>query len=211
MPTPQSAKPNTIVLPHLEREVPLLHGSDGRPMVPMHALCRMLGLDATCEIRRAQRVLLWVAASLLPMVMSRGGEVRYAWCLPYPLHVGYWFGQVYGQVSDPALREALLRTIKDTDHLGGRVFWHLHERFVVGRQRMRQLPLAIQSIGDLLERLQGNPRVRVSKTKRDGLAILALRHQALREQAEAFVRGWFAAAQRTVLIAHRTTTIARVK
>ncbi len=190
MATPHPMTASTIVLPHFERTVPLLFGSDGRPMVPIFALCRMLGLDTTRELRRAQRVLLWDAASLLPM--AQGREVWCVWCLPYPLHVGYWFGQVYGHVHDPKLRKHLLCAIKDTDHLAGRLFRHLHDRFIMGRQRMSQLPLSLSSVCDLIEQLQDDRRVQVSESTREHVAALALRHQALRDQAETFVRGWFA-------------------
>lgn len=213
-------QPGILVVPYLEREVPVLVGPDGQPMVPLAALCRLLGLESGLEIRRVRRLLLWAAASLLPLrpskvqtptdtataiataattgTISQSSDSRsgVVWCLPYPLAVGTWCWQVFPRVRDAAMRSGLRAFIDDTGNLSAWA-WEITQReFEGGRRRLHHMVEALNACADGVERAQ-----RLASTPsfapRSKLQVesLALRYQALRDQVETFTRCWFHDAQ----------------
>lgn len=198
---PSSDHPRHLVLPHFNYVVPLLTGPDGYPCVPVFVLCRMLELDEAYEIQRAQRVLLWDMAALLPI--THRGRACFAWSLPYPLQVGYWFSQVYRRVRNPQRRQQLDLAIDDSMDLSAVAHRLIEAKFEAGRKRMYQLGLAVtrlrELLGTLAERSIYRDRDRDGTGDKDSAAhqmppddALGMRGAAVCDQAEQFVREWFA-------------------
>jgi hypothetical protein len=181
---------STFILPHFEFEVPLLLGADGLHYVPLFVLCRLLGLDAARELRRAQQVLLWSSARLF-LVDWKGGT-RFAWCHTYPWGIASWLSMVERKrIQDPARRAQLDRTVKDGIELGGRATELVKARFERGRRRMYQLSERMQALGTVLAHYQGHrPWEPVEAQAR--LDQLTHRHRALADQVQLFVQAWLA-------------------
>jgi hypothetical protein len=70
----------TTRLPFLDDEVPILYLSDGRPYIPVFALCHALGIRPDIHTRRWRRLVLWVIARKLPFHTEKPGR-RLVWCL----------------------------------------------------------------------------------------------------------------------------------
>lgn len=190
MATSEPGRQTTYVLPHFEYEVPLLVGSDGLHYVPTFVVCRLLGLDAARELRRAGHVLLWDMARLLHVQWS--GKTYFAWCLPYPLGIGYWLGTVERHcIQDPERRAQLDRAVKDSIALGGQAWRLASDRFEQGRKRMYVLSQHMTEVGDALRHLQQHAPWPSPDTQRR-IDWLAIRQQALADQVQAFVQAWFA-------------------
>src|SRR5260221_2513365 len=69
-----------IPLPFLDDEVPALYLADGRPYIPVFAVCHVLGIRPDTHIRRWRNLLLWVTARKLPFQTEKRGK-RLVWCL----------------------------------------------------------------------------------------------------------------------------------
>ena len=69
-----------IPLPFLDDEVPALYLADGRPYIPVFAVCHVLGIRPETHIRRWRNLLLWVTARKLPFQTEKRGK-RLVWCL----------------------------------------------------------------------------------------------------------------------------------
>lgn len=63
---PEVVMQTTARLPFLDDQVPVLSLSDGRPYVPVFAVCRVLGIRPDIYIRRWRRLALWATARKLP-------------------------------------------------------------------------------------------------------------------------------------------------
>src|SRR5690348_7855715 len=71
---------STITLPGLDEEAPALYLTDGRPYVPVFAVCRVLGIRAAPHIRRWKNLVFWTTARKLPF-QTAGLSKRLVWCL----------------------------------------------------------------------------------------------------------------------------------
>ena len=70
----------TVTLPFLDDEVPALYLADGRPYIPVFAVCHALGISPASSIRRWRNLALWVTARKLPFQTRKQGK-RLVWCL----------------------------------------------------------------------------------------------------------------------------------
>jgi hypothetical protein len=70
----------TTQLPFLDDQVPALYLADGRPYIPVFAVCRALGIRPDTHIQRWRRLVLWISARKLPFQTEKRGK-RSVWCL----------------------------------------------------------------------------------------------------------------------------------
>lgn len=77
---PVVMKQTTITLPFLDDEVPALYLADGRPYIPVFAVCHALGIPSASSIRHWRNLALWVTARKLPLQTRKQGK-RLLWCL----------------------------------------------------------------------------------------------------------------------------------
>src|SRR5438105_3311167 len=61
----------TMTLPYLDDQVPALYLSDGRPYIPVCAVCKVFGIRADTHIQRWRKLLLWETARKLPFQTER--------------------------------------------------------------------------------------------------------------------------------------------
>lgn len=195
-----------IRLPYLDLEVPLLISSTGHHVVPVAPLCRALHIDATTAIRRSQHRLLWHGAELLPLQFPQGGRkpplTAFAWCLDYPLSIGYWLGSVYSMVKDPHQRLQIHRFADAAGDLSVRAFDVVHEQYETGRQGM----FALATTTSRLQELYGHLRSRLENDESTALlSVDATTHSLERnlplaqwlartgpflDQTQIFLRSW---------------------
>jgi hypothetical protein len=182
-----------LMLPHFHYALPVLDGPKGLHYLPISALCRLLGLNATDELRRLRHVLLGSSACLLPLPRgaSRASAQHevVAWCLPYPLAVGQWFWQVSRRVRDPARRAQLDQAVDDIMELSERAEDLVRARYQAGRTAMHALARDLARVERLIH-------VLVARASAQGAAVrtrvdaVALRHRSPLEQAGTFVQDW---------------------
>ncbi len=76
----QEVRQTMITLPYLSDEVPALYLADGRPYIPVFAVCQVLGIPAGTHIQRWKNLALWATARKLPFQTLKRGKRR-VWCL----------------------------------------------------------------------------------------------------------------------------------
>jgi hypothetical protein len=190
MATPEPGRQTTFILPHFDYEVPLLMGADGHHYVPLFVLCRLLGLDASRELRCARHKLLWDSARLFHVRWN--GASYFAWCQPYPLGLASWLGAVeYQRIQDPDRRAQLHRTVQEGMELWGRTWDVTRDRFEQGRKRIYHLSQRMTEVGEVLHHLQQHAPWPSADVQRQ-IEQLALRQQVLADQVQTFVRAWLA-------------------
>lgn len=67
-----------VTLPFLDDEVPALYLADGRPYIPVCAVCRALGIRADTHIRRWRTLVLWITARKLPFQTEKRVLMRFS-------------------------------------------------------------------------------------------------------------------------------------
>src|SRR5260370_14298560 len=70
----------TISLPYLGDEVPALYLTNGRPYIPVFAVCQVLGIDSEARIQHWQKLTFWTTSLKLPFQTDKRGEQLF-WCL----------------------------------------------------------------------------------------------------------------------------------
>src|SRR2546426_373926 len=76
----QDVRQTMITLPYISDEVPALYLADGRPYIPVFAVCQALGIRANSHIQRWRNLALWATARKLPFQTLKRGKRR-VWCL----------------------------------------------------------------------------------------------------------------------------------
>ena len=151
-------RPSAIRLPYLDIDVPLLLGSTGLHMVPVAPICRALHIDATTAIRGSQNKLLWSHAEILSLRFPQGGQKlplpAFAWCLDYPLSIGYWLGNVSSMVKDQEQSQQLDQFIEAAMQVSGLAFDLVHEQYEAGRRGMYTLATSTSRLHNLYEQLR---------------------------------------------------------
>ena len=141
--------PTAVQLPYLATSVPMLISSTGLHMVPVAAICRVVGLPTALSIKRVRHRLLWHDAELIPLPAptwpdqppvwrqkARASQTVYVWCLPYPLSIGYWLGFHADSIGDPVRRAQVEAFVKDATDLSGTVYERVQAQYAQGRQDM---------------------------------------------------------------------------
>jgi hypothetical protein len=199
-------RPSAIRLPYLEVDVPLLINSIGHHVVPVAPLCRALHIDATTAIRRSQNKLLWHGAELLPLRFPQGGRkpplVAFAWCLSYPLQLGYWLSTISSMVEDQEQSQQLDSFIEAAMHISSMATDMVHETYETGRRKMYALATNTARLQDLHKQLRswiqdhgssgpraGPPDV-VSSKRAMAVALWLGQTRAHLDQTQTFLNRW---------------------
>src|SRR5215467_13573275 len=104
-------KQTAITLPFLDDEVPALYLAEGRPYIPVFAVCHAFGIRADTYIRRWRKLVLWVTARKLPFQMEKRGK-RLVWCLPIS-EVPYLYSLLNWELVSPERRLQLHRATEE--------------------------------------------------------------------------------------------------
>src|SRR5712671_2337168 len=104
-----------IALPFLSDQVPAVYLVDGRPYIPVFAVCHALGIRADMHIQRWKHLALWVTARKLPLQAEKRGR-RLVWCLLIS-EVPFLYGLFDWKLVAPERRLQLRRATEAQAHL----------------------------------------------------------------------------------------------
>ena len=142
----------TITLPFLDDEVPALYLADGRPYIPVFAVCHALGISPASSIRRWRNLALWVTARKLPFQTRRQGK-RLVWCLLIS-QVPFLYSLFDWKQVAPERRAQLRQATEAQVQLANRAYQTMQQRYKAMRPQcpccrlsMRRTAGALSSIG----------------------------------------------------------------
>jgi hypothetical protein len=124
----------TIALPYLEEEVPALYLADGRPYIPVFAVCRVLGIRADTHIQRWRHLVFWTTARKLLFQTEKRGK-RLVWCLLVS-EVPYLYSLFDWKSLQPERRRQLYEAASAHTKLLGQVYQEMQERYAATRQML---------------------------------------------------------------------------
>lgn len=137
----------TTRLPFLDDQVPVLSLSDGRPYVPVFAVCRVLGIRPDIYIRRWRRLALWATARKLPFQTEKRGK-RLVWCLLIS-QVPFLYGLFDWKLVAPERRYQLHMATEAQIRLADQAYQQMQREY----RAMRQALFASMSTFDDIDTL----------------------------------------------------------
>ena len=139
-----------ISLPFLSDEVPALYLADGRPYIPVFAVCHALGIRADMHIRRWQRLALWVTARKLPFLTEKRGK-RLVWCLLIS-EVPFLYGLFDWKFVSPERRLQLHRATEEQTKMADLAYQTMQQRYAAMRQALFTFLTTCADVDALLQR-----------------------------------------------------------
>jgi hypothetical protein len=176
----------TITLPFLDDQVPALCLEDGRPYIPVFAVCHALGIRADIHIRRWKHLVLWTTARKLPFQTVRRGRCL-VWCLLIS-EVPFLYGLFDWKLVAPERRLQLERATEAQVQLSNLAYQEMQQHYRAMRQALFTFLSACADIDSLLERYT---RVMLPALDADAahtLAVLLDRGRSLFREATAHAR-----------------------
>ncbi len=138
-----------ITLPFLDDEVPALYLADGRPYIPVCAVCRALGIRADTHIRRWRTLVLWITARKLPFQTEKRGK-RLVWCLLIS-EVPFLYGLFDWKLVSPERRLQLRRATEEQVKLANLAYQEMQQRYKAMRQSLFVFLTTFADIDTLLQ------------------------------------------------------------
>ena len=123
-----------MTLPFLDDEVPALYLADGRPYIPVCAVCRALGIQADTHIRRWRRLVLWTTARKLPLQTEKRGK-RLVWCLLIS-EVPFLYSLFDWKLVSSERRLQLRRATEEQVKLADLAYQEMQQRYKAIRQTL---------------------------------------------------------------------------
>ena len=123
-----------MTLPFLDDEVPALYLADGRPYIPVYAVCRALGIQADTHIRRWRRLVLWTTARKLPLQTEKRGK-RLVWCLLIS-EVPFLYSLFDWKLVSSERRLQLRRATEEQVKLADLAYQEMQQRYKAIRQTL---------------------------------------------------------------------------
>jgi hypothetical protein len=139
----------TITLPFLDDEVPALYLADGRPYIPVFAVCQALGIRADNHIRRWQRLVLWITARKLPFQTEKRGK-RLVWCLLIS-EVPFLYNLFNWRLVSPERRLQLRQASEEQAKLADLAYQEMQQRYKVMRKALFTFLTTFADIDALLK------------------------------------------------------------
>src|SRR5260221_1616246 len=140
----------TVTLPFLDDDVPALYLADGRPYIPVCAVCHVLGILADIHIRRWRRLVLWITARKLPLQTEKRGK-RLVWCLLIS-QVPYLYSLFNWQLVSPERRLQLYKATEEQAKLADLAYQEMQQRYKAIRQALFKFLTTFANIDALLQR-----------------------------------------------------------
>ncbi len=156
----------TITLPFLDDEVPALYLADGRPYIPVFAVCHALGISPAISIRRWRNVALWVTARKLPFQTKKQGK-RLVWCLLIS-QVPFLYGLFDWKLVSPERQLQLREATEAQIQLANRAYQAMQQRYQATRQLLFHFMTECAGIERFFQR-----SVEIASTQLDGQTSLA--------------------------------------
>jgi hypothetical protein len=176
----------TVTLPFLDDEVPALYLADGRPYIPVFAVCHALGIPPDSSIRRWRNLALWVTARKLPFQTRKQGK-RLVWCLLIS-QVPFLYSLLDWKLVAPERQAQLHRATEAQVQLSHRAYQTMQQRYKATRQLLFQFMTESADSERFFQRC-----MEIASLRLDGQAFLAVqslieRGRGLYRDAAALVR-----------------------
>jgi hypothetical protein len=139
-----------ISLPFLSDEVPALYLADGRPSIPVFAVCHALGIRADTHIQRWRHLALWVTARKLPLLTEKRGK-RLVWCLLIS-QVPFLYSLFDWKLVSPERRLQLRQASKEQVKLANLAYQEMQQRYKAMRQVLFTFLTTFADIDTFLQR-----------------------------------------------------------
>src|SRR5260221_1937853 len=140
----------TVTLPFLDDDVPALYLADGRPYIPVCAVCRVLGIRADIHIQRWRKLVLWITARKLPFQTEKRGK-RLVWCLLIS-EVPFLYGLFDWKLVSPDRRLQLRLATQEQWKLANLAYQDMQQRYKAMRQALFTFLTTFADIDTLLQR-----------------------------------------------------------
>jgi len=140
----------TVTLPFLDDEVPALYLADGRPYIPVFAVCHALGIPPASSIRRWRNLALWVTARKLPFQTRKQGK-RLVWCLLIS-QVPFLYSLFDWKLVAPERRSQLRQATEAQVELANQAYQEMQQRYKATRQLLFQFMTECADIERLFQR-----------------------------------------------------------
>jgi len=157
----------TVTLPFLDDEVPALYLADGRPYIPVCAVCHALGISPASSIRRWRNLALWVTARKLPFQTIKQGK-RLVWCLLIS-QVPFLYSLFDWKLVAPERQAQLRQATEAQIQLANRAYQEMQQRYKATRQFLFQFMTECADIERFFQR-----SVEIASSQLDGQAFLDL-------------------------------------
>lgn len=177
----------TLILPRFDVSVPMIVEDPGLHWIPVVAISRLLGVDHTWCLLRATHTMMWEGAQVFKV--EDGKHVRWAWCLPYPLGIGFFMDHIVRDVHDPVLIACIDQMVDDCMDISSRAMDQVHATFVNGKKRMFHLYHALDELRSAVTHLRSHE----DQWMTSQLAMLLQieqDHDVLWQQAAPFIQEW---------------------
>ena len=176
---PAIMRQTTVALPFLDDEVPALYLEDGRPYIPVFAVCHALGIPPASSIRRWRNLALWVTARKLPFQTKKQGR-RLVWCLLIS-QVPFLYSLFDWKLVAPERQAQLRQATEAQVQLSHRAYQDMQQRYKATRQLLFQF---MSECADIERFFQRN--MEVASKQLDGQAFLTV--QSLIERGRELYR-----------------------
>jgi hypothetical protein len=140
----------TMTLPYLDDQVPALYGSDGRPYIPVCAICKVFGIRADTHIQRWRKLLLWETARKLPFQTEKRGK-RLVWCLLIS-EVPFLYSLFSWKHLSAERRAQLHQAARAGMNLAWSAYQEMQQRYKMTRQTLFSLLAECADIDERLDR-----------------------------------------------------------
>jgi hypothetical protein len=175
-----------IPLPFLSDEVPALYLADGRPYIPVFAVCHALGIHADMHIRRWRRLALWATACKLPFQTEKRGR-RLVWCLLIS-EVPFLYSLFDWKLVSPDRRLQLHRATHEQVRLADLAYQHMQREYKAMRQALFTLLTTCADIDTLFDRYTNVLVPTLDDVSAPALTALLVRGRSLFQEATAHAR-----------------------
>lgn len=173
-------------LPFLGDEVPALYLADGRPYIPVFAVCHALGIRADRHIRRWRSLVLWITARKLPFLTEKRGK-RLVWCLLIS-EVPFLYGLFDWKLVSPERRLQLHQATEEQVKLAHLAYQMMQQRVRAMRQTLFMFLTTFADIDALLQRYSAVMVPTLDDEAALVLAALLERGRSLFQEATAHAR-----------------------
>ncbi len=168
-----------VTLPFLDDEVPALYLADGRPYIPVCAVCHALGISPASSIRRWRNLALWVTARKLPFQTKKQGK-RLVWCLLIS-QVPFLYSLFDWKLVAPERQAQLRQATEAQIQLVNRAYQEMQQRYKATRQLLFHFMIECADIERFFQR-----SAEIASMRLDGQASLAF--QSLVERGRGLYR-----------------------
>lgn len=176
----------TTALPFLDDVVPVLYLADGRPYIPVFAVCHALGIQPDVHIRRWRTLLLWATACKLPFQTKKQGR-RLVWCLLIS-EVPFLYSLFDWKLVSLERRLQLLRASREQAKLADLAYQQMQREYKAMRQVLFSFLTNFADIDTLLRCYVQELGSRLDGKSEASLADLCERGRSLFDQATTHAR-----------------------